>query len=331
MHEEQDRNSPFLPSDNFRYPVRLYACVCTFGDSTPPWSAGCSWATLYVHTPGRTRCRQSAVAWRCRAGRTPGGLRRRNAAERRAELRTEHPSDRYSNGGVVRPSSSGARVRTSHKMALPEKRRPGQNTAAHGRKDHVESVRVAPPTIAPASTVAVKTHSGVGARGKGWNVECRGRAWREPDSGSDPPVSRAREKKRNSLRSPSEFTWLRLVKPWSALVRGRTRGARVRHFRNEPPSCRGRGRAVEMRRRDLFGVWIGLPCRRGRFARGTNVCTVGRGGWTRVNAGVRRWKLTRPIAAICRPAKLECGNCTRGCMMSLTCFQAPRCCGVSSV
>ena len=65
---------------------------------------GYSWTTLYTCTTGRTRYRQGAVAWRCRAGRAPGGLRRRTQRSG-AELRTEHPSDRYSNGGVVRPSS----------------------------------------------------------------------------------------------------------------------------------------------------------------------------------------------------------------------------------
>lgn len=156
-----------LPSNNFRFLVRLYVHTCVRSAIRPPVarSVVLEQRCMYIHRVGHVavRVQWPGVVVRVALRVVCGGGTRRNGAE----LRTEHPSDRYSNGGVVRPSSSGARVRTSHKMALPEKRRPGQNTAAHGRKDHVESVRVAPPSIAPASTVTVKTRSGVGARARG--------------------------------------------------------------------------------------------------------------------------------------------------------------------
>lgn len=54
--------------------------------------------------------------------------------------------------------------------------------------------------------------------------------------------------------------------------------------------------------------------------------------YNRTNAGICRKKLVRPAGAICRStSELERGNCTRGCMMSLTSFRAPRFCGVPSV
>lgn len=137
-------------------------CVCL---AIRPSMIGRLFLSNAVRTPGRTRCHQGAVAWRCHAGRTLGGLRRRTRRSG-AELRTEHPSDRYSNGGVVRPSSVAPAYGRVTKWHCQRNDDPARRRTRSQRPCRVSPCGISDcPLAVSAFTVIAKARSSESSRG----------------------------------------------------------------------------------------------------------------------------------------------------------------------
>lgn len=141
--------------------------MCVFGDSTFSRSVSYSWATLYtVHRVGHVAVRVQwpgvvvRVALRVVCGGGRGG------AENGAPLGSIYGMGVSSNHPQWRPRTDESQNGIARETATrPE--------GAHGRKDHVESVRAPPPSLSQftASTATAKTRSSEGSQG--WKITYR--------------------------------------------------------------------------------------------------------------------------------------------------------------